>query len=99
MICTAEEQGVASPTPNNETGTIRLMRNDTGILTPKAPTIPCTITNNVFPQPLKYPIIQNITETNRQSMAYAFKYSAEAAITSASLAKIPDRISPWKNAP
>ena len=32
-------------------------------------------------------------------MAYAFKYSAEAAITSPSLAKIPDRISPWKNAP
>lgn len=64
-----DEQGVASPTLNRDTGFSRLMKRDTGILTQNAPTIPWIMTNSVFWQPLKYPIIQNIMDTSRQSMA------------------------------
>ena len=53
MICKTVEHGVASPTLKSEIGTIRLIRNDTGILTPKAPAMPCIILNFVCPQPLK----------------------------------------------
>lgn len=42
-----DEQGVASPTLNRDTGFSRLMKRDTGILTQNAPTIPWIMTNSV----------------------------------------------------
>lgn len=52
-ICTRDEEGVASPILNRVTPAILLISHETGILTQKAPTIPCVITKNVFPHPLK----------------------------------------------
>ena len=50
---TKDEQGVASPTRNSDTGSTRLIRKETGRRTRKAPMIPCTMTKVVLPQPLK----------------------------------------------
>ena len=59
VICTTVEQGVASPIWNRFVPGRLLIRNTTGTLIPKAPIIPCSITNRVLSQPLKYPIKQN----------------------------------------
>ena len=67
--CSREEQGVARPMRNSESGKIRLMSMETGIRTPNAPMMPCSMTNVVLPHPLKYPVIQNKKEVSRQSMA------------------------------
>ena len=96
VICSKVEQGVANPTWNKETGVCLLMKKATGILTKNAPTMPCSMTNLVYSMPLKKPIKQNRKQVKRQSMAYAFRYSAEALTTSASLANMVDNTSPWK---
>ena len=66
-------QGVASPMWKKLTGTCRLMMYDTGILMQNALNIPWNITNFVLPQPLKYPLKQNIKLVSRQSIPYAFR--------------------------
>ena len=52
-ICTTEEMGVPRPISNRPTPGIWLIRYTTGMRTQKAPTMPCTITKTVLPQPLK----------------------------------------------
>ena len=60
MICIRDETGVARPIWNKVTPARRLVRNATGILTPKAPTIPWVMTKSVRPLPLKKPTKQNL---------------------------------------
>ena len=73
MICNTVEHGVASPIMNNEPPPMCYIRNATGILTRKAPTIPWIMTNFVHEIPLKKPIKQNRKQVSRQSIAYAFR--------------------------
>ena len=73
MICTKEAAGVARPIWNKVTPAWWLMKKATGILTPNAPMIPCSITKSVRLFPLKNPTKQNRNEVRMQSMAYAFK--------------------------
>jgi len=70
MICIIVDAGVARPMWNSVAPGRRLTKNATGILTQKAPTRPCIITNSVLPYPLKYPMKQNRNGVRRQSMAY-----------------------------
>ena len=43
---------MARPIRNSDTGSLLLMRNETGTRTAKAPIIPSTITKDVYPIPL-----------------------------------------------
>ncbi len=69
MICTVEDAGVASPMWNSDTGLCLLIKKETGIRTRNDPIMPCTMTNLVFPMPLKNPIKQKKTGVSRQSIA------------------------------
>ena len=69
MVCTREEAGVASPMWNRETGFWRLMIQETGTRTQKAPRIPWTMTNRVRPMPLKKPTQQKKIAVSMQSKA------------------------------
>ena len=73
---------------NTLTGRMWLNRMDRGTRTPKAPAMPWTMTNVVLEMPLKKPMKQNKNDVSRQSMPYAFRYSAEARQTAMSLAKM-----------
>ena len=97
MICITLEHGVASPMASSDPGNALLMMNDTGTLTRNAPAIPWIITNLVCSIPLKNPMKQNRKHVSRQSMEYAFRYSAAAAMTAASFANSPASSSPLKN--
>ena len=54
---------------NRDAPALRLMSQETGARTPKAPATPWSMTKAVCPQPLKYPIKQNRKLVSRQSMA------------------------------
>ena len=69
MICTNVEAGVASPIWNNVTGGMRLKRNARGIRIPTPPIMPCSMTKDVNPIPVKYPVKQNINDVSSTSMA------------------------------
>lgn len=76
---------------------IRLKTYERGILTKNDERRPCTITNPVFPIPLKYPSRQKATEMIRYSNEHPRRYSAVASITAWSSAKIDARFPPKKN--
>ena len=96
-ICRTLEHGVASPIAKSEPGKTLLIIYETGTRIRNAPATPCSITNLVISIPLKNPMKQNRKHVSRQSIDYALRYSAAAATTAVSLAKIPASILPLKN--